>query len=70
MVLSINHNYTIHLIKMTLSRRGNHILWVQIQNREAAVRPLVFCATVYMCSVFLLLLCAHGLHTVYVYKYT
>lgn len=38
MVLGIHHNNTVHLIKMTLSRRGKHILRVQIQNSWAAVR--------------------------------
>lgn len=41
MVLSIDHNNTVHLIKMTLSRRGKHILWLQIQNSRAAVKKRV-----------------------------
>lgn len=46
MVLSIDHNNTVHLIKMTLSRRGKHILWVQIQNSKAAVRKRVACCAI------------------------
>lgn len=34
MVLCMHHNNTDYLIKMTLSRRGKHILWVQIQHRK------------------------------------
>ncbi len=50
MVFSISHNNTVHLIKMTLSRRGKHILWVQIQNSKAAVTErLVFCALNALC---------------------
>lgn len=41
MVLSMDHNNTVHLIKMTLSRRGKHILWLQIQNSRAAVKKRV-----------------------------
>lgn len=57
MVLSIDHNNTVHLIKMTLSRRGKHILWVQIQNSRAAVRKrLVFCA-INVLRLFIALIC-------------
>lgn len=34
MVLCMHHNNTDYLIKMTLSSRGEHILWVQVQHRK------------------------------------
>lgn len=67
MVLSIDHNNNVHLIKMTLSRRGKHILWVQIQNSKAAVRKvLVFWAK----NVYLLLSYAYGLHSMFASAHT
>lgn len=35
MVLCMDHNNADYLIKLTLSSRGKHILWVQIQNSDA-----------------------------------
>lgn len=35
MVLCTDHNNADYLIKLTLSSRGKHILWVQIQNSDA-----------------------------------
>lgn len=61
MVFGIDHNNTVHLIKMTLSRRGKHILWVQTQNSKAAVtKRLVFCAINVLCLFTALM---HMVHT-------
>lgn len=70
MVLSIDHNNTVHLIKMTLSRRGKHILWVQIQNSKAAVRkPLVFCA-INVKSLVIALICTWSAHSICLQAHT
>lgn len=64
MVLSIVHNNAVHLIKITLSRRGKHILQVQIQNSKAAVRKvLVFCA-MNVRHLFIALICTWSAHSV------